>query len=143
VEEYSSKFAGAPFPLRLAPPGTTGRLRVWLNQLASEINVGAISPAVVAWVLNFFLPLRLGQVCRNSASNDTQALDSALTAAQPLRRAPVSTEEVSRHLSEPDAEPPQLPTPAHRVPGQSVSLPNAADAIEDSYKCEAPPVFTG
>jgi hypothetical protein len=55
-DDYATKFEGAPFPLRMAPPGTTARLNAWLKCLAHHINVGALKPQIVAWVLVHFLP---------------------------------------------------------------------------------------
>lgn len=50
---YAAAFAGAPFARRGGPPGTTGRLRAWLERLAEVVSAGRAPPLVAALVLEF------------------------------------------------------------------------------------------
>jgi len=80
--QYSSIFWDAPFPLRAGPPGTTARLRAWLNALAEQINTGMLPPGAVAWVLAFFMPAKLGP--KSAASREVQELDAVLSPVEPF-----------------------------------------------------------
>eukprot|EP00443_Scrippsiella_acuminata_P113351 CAMPEP_0115590860 /NCGR_PEP_ID=MMETSP0272-20121206/9981_1 /TAXON_ID=71861 /ORGANISM="Scrippsiella trochoidea, Strain CCMP3099" /LENGTH=430 /DNA_ID=CAMNT_0003026067 /DNA_START=21 /DNA_END=1311 /DNA_ORIENTATION=- len=50
---YTTHFAASPFAKTGGPPGTTARLRAWLQTLCRVINSGAMSPRDAALVLLF------------------------------------------------------------------------------------------
>merc|ERR1712232_1158894 len=50
---YAEHFEKTPFALRLAPPGTTERLRNWFNTLAVCVTDGRLQPRECAIALSF------------------------------------------------------------------------------------------
>jgi len=51
---YASHFGETPFAKHGGPKGTTARLSAWLATLSDLVNLGALSPGLVASVLVFF-----------------------------------------------------------------------------------------
>lgn len=51
--EYAGVFAKTPFALKGGLPGTTSRLHCWMGALASFINSGKATPALVGLVLQY------------------------------------------------------------------------------------------
>eukprot|EP00928_Gymnodinium_smaydae_P044627 TRINITY_DN29763_c0_g1_i1.p1 TRINITY_DN29763_c0_g1~~TRINITY_DN29763_c0_g1_i1.p1 ORF type:complete len:267 (-),score=54.93 TRINITY_DN29763_c0_g1_i1:130-810(-) len=49
--EYDVQFAGVPFAMRGGPPGTSSRLRSWLEVLAACINTRGMAPELCAQLL--------------------------------------------------------------------------------------------
>jgi hypothetical protein len=52
-DQYGNLFEGRPFARHGGPPGTTARLRLWLDALAKLINTNALPPCMSARTLRF------------------------------------------------------------------------------------------
>mmetsp|Transcript_3737 Transcript_3737/g.9674 ORF Transcript_3737/g.9674 Transcript_3737/m.9674 type:complete len:224 (-) Transcript_3737:177-848(-) len=70
---YAQRFAGSRFASRGGFPGTTARLRGWLEALSVCINTGGCSPSQVAFILRFLDPPEPSS-CEDLACDETAPL---------------------------------------------------------------------
>lgn len=123
---YDSLFSGAHFAHRSGPRGTTTRLESWLGMLAKQINVGRISPKLVAMVLRSLEAPELERhAAREAFSKVRQQSREELTILEYLN-------------SEREKAPSPRPTPPETVPenGSNEQAAKAEDAKKDEKKDE-------
>merc|ERR1719188_500281 len=76
---YAKHFGDAPFAYRGGIPGTTAHLHRWCCALATCINSGAASPAMVALVLRFLEVPRPEDPSNNDAAAASARVSGAVS----------------------------------------------------------------